>query len=209
MKKTRLFAALCALMLTMGLAGCKQESENSPTTPTAPTENPTPEYTGLTEQDAQALVDEKLPEGYTSEANGMLDKDENGNTHYLFRVFDGDKQEVGQVAIDKESGERHSYDGEKLLPYSDFVLYDPSVDAVIDWNGKYTNGEFTLELIQEDGHSFWFLFSDSGPEDVAQVTGNTAAYADGKLTFTMQEDGSLVVGGTETAFTGTYQPEET
>ena len=207
-------SVLCVVLLAANFAGC--QNVTPPTSSSASTsaqqgasssEPITDEDFTLKESDAQSLVDEKLPDGYTSEKSGTAEiADDAGTVHnyYIFSVKDANGAEVGEMAVDTESGERMNYAGEgEVTEYSDFPLYDTTTDAECDWNGIWKNDSASVELMQEDNTTFSFAFSD-GTENVARIKGNTAATDAGDITFTYGEDGSLLVGGENSTLSGTY-----
>ena len=226
MKYKRILAGLCAALLLAGslaaLPGCSKDETVTPPGQTNDANNdPNPPqdegFTHLTEKEAAALAQEKLPEGYTLAPCGLIDekggsvpadeisKDE--TFYYAFDVHDPEENRVGGVAIEIVSGDRFSYNGgtgeNVISEYADFPLYDAATDAQCDWNGIFQSGETTVELMQADNNSFEFAFSD-GTQGFARVKGNTAATTDGKLTFTMNEDDSLLIGGETAALAGSY-----
>lgn len=226
MKYKRMLAGLCAALLLTGcfaaLTGCSKDETVTPPAQTNDGNNhPTPPadegFTHLTEAEATALAQEKLPEGYKLSPAGLIDETgapvsedalQKGRTYYYaFDVHDPAETRIGGVAIEIVSGDRYSYSGgegdDVISEYADFPLYDAATDAQCDWNGIFQNGETTLELMQADNNSFEFAFSD-GTQGVARVKGNTAATTDGALTFTYGEDGSLLLGGENAALAGTY-----
>lgn len=126
-----------------------------------------------------------------------------GEAHdfYVFDVTDTAGAAVGQVAIDRETGEKYHYLGAGTLDdYSTFPLYDASVDAVCDWQGTYTTGTSVpvdLEILQGDANSFEYRFSD-GTSGNARISGNTAKSTDEKINFLFTEEAITVVGDTVT-----------
>ncbi len=210
-----LSAALLLFGMSIGLSGCGKPAEVTPPTqtqqPTTP--EPTPQDPApitLTEDEAKALVTERLPEGYQAEAAGTMESNQirQGAGYALFTVSDADGNQIGTVAIDQESGDRYNYAGEGMLSeYSDFPLYDAATDAQCDWNGVFVNGAISVELMQADSTSFEFYFSDEG-DGIARIQGNTAQTTDGAYTFVYdkQADGTaaLRIGGTDAAHAGTY-----
>lgn len=216
--RNRLAAGLLLLLLAAGpvLTGCeKQPGDNgqSVTPPSqtddANTDTPADTSANLTEKDAKSLVDEKLPEGYTSKYVSEVQSDqyEAGRKYKIFDVSDPDGKKIGAVAIDLISGDRYNYsDDGKLGDYSEFALYDAGTDAIMDWNGVFRNGDLSVELMQGDSNSFEFEFSDD-TAGVARIRGNTATYNDGELTFLYRDDGTLTIGGTLTELAGTYTPD--
>lgn len=213
--KNRVIAGLFALLLAagLGLTACTQDTGGQNVTPPAQTDGantdkPADTTANLTEKDAQSLVNEKLPEGYTSKYVSEIQSDEiqAGRKYKIFDVSNPDGKKIGAVAIDLTSGDRYNYtDDGKLTDYSQFALYDAATDAICDWNGTFQNGDLTVELMQGDPTSFEFQFSDD-TAGVARIQGNTASYNDGELTFAYGDDGSVRIGGTISELAGTYQP---
>lgn len=225
MKYKRLLAGLCAALLLAGslaaLTGCsKDETVTPPAQTNDANEDPNPPaegFTHLTEDEARALVAEKLPEGYTLSPCGLIDAQgntvsagdltEDAHFYYAFDVHDAADARVGGMAVEIVSGDRYNYNGGTgegvITDYADFTLYDPAQDAQCDWNGIFQSGETTVELMQADNNSFEFAFSD-GTQGVARVKGNTAATADGALTFAYRDDGAIEIGGEPAALAGVY-----
>ena len=220
MKKNqnRLATGLLALLLAAGLvlAGCEKQTGDTGQNVTPPTQTddantdtPADAAPNLTEKDAKSLVDEKLPEGYTSQYASEIQSDQYkaGRKYKVFDVSDPDGKKVGAVAIDLVSGDRYNYsDDGKLGDYSEFPLYNAGADAIMDWNGVFRNGGLTVELMQGDSSSFEFRFSDD-TAGVARIRGNTASYNDGELTFLYGDDGTLTIGGKLTELAGAYTPD--
>lgn len=216
--------ALIAL-LTLVLAGCgkddlpvtdPQAGTEPPTTEqgaTDPTDEPpeTPEDpapgTGLTGEEAKARVVESLNDDhYTAELTDetlTVGKDEESqHDYFVIDVKDLEGASVGRVAVDQQTGDKYNYLGDGVLDdYATFPLYDPTVDAVCDWEGSYTGpAKVTLDVLQGDGSSFEFAFSD-GTTGNAQIAGNTAKSVDGKINFLFSDDVITVAGG---GVTGNY-----
>ncbi len=115
-----------------------------------------------------------------------------------------DNKVVGQLAVDQETGEKFNYEGEgKLGAYSEFSLYDPEVDAEFDWEGVYTDGERTVELLPMDDNSFEYMIGDV--TGVAKINVAKAEDAENGITFSWDEGGNLVLVG---AVVGTFAPAE-
>lgn len=162
----------------------------------------------LTEQDAAALVAERLRgEGYTVALTdirletGQTD-DNNLREYFVFEVKDAQGASVGQVAVDKQTGEKYNYLGAGTLDdYDTFPLYDPETEEMYDWAGAYTGpAAVALEILQGDESSFAYSFSD-GTTGNARVKGNTAKSDDEEISFLFSEDIITVVGG---GLTGNY-----
>lgn len=140
MKFKKQILALCAAFLLLcsfgALTGCTDNSQTTPPQTTSdPNNDPAPDNnsvadSSVAEADAKKMVEEKLPEGYTAESKG--DAEVAGKKYYIFAVTNPEGNDAGSVAIDKESGERYNYDGEKISEYADFPLYDAATDAECD-----------------------------------------------------------------------------
>lgn len=215
------FAAVLALFALV-LAGCEQKQEVvEPQAETTKPANPqsealtlaeqaglleTKEPEGMSGEDAQALVMESIDgEQYAAELTELqlsVGKDEKStHDYYVFEVKDAAGAAIGQVAVDKETGDKYNYLGDGVLDeYKTFPLYDPAVDAVCDWAGLYEGPAVTLEILQGDSSSFEYLFSD-GTAGNASIAGNTAKSADGEISFLFSENIITVAGG---GMTGNY-----
>lgn len=215
------FAAVLVLFALV-LAGCEQKKEVvEPQAETTKPINPqsealtqaeqaglleTPEPEGMSGEDAQALVMETLDaEQYAAELTDQqlsVGKDEKStHDYYVFEVKDAAGAPVGQIAVDKETGDKYNYLGDGVLDeYKTFPLYDPAVDAVCDWQGAYEGPAVTLEILQGDSSSFEYQFSD-GTVGNAHITGNTAKSSDETISFLFSEDIITVAGG---GLTGNY-----
>ncbi|MCI5704025.1 hypothetical protein [Agathobaculum sp.] len=163
-----------------------------------------PEEKELSAEDAAARVTETLIEGdYTAaltDTQLQVGADE-GEAHdyYVFDIQDAVGASLGQVAVDKATGDKYTYLGDGMLDdYTKFPLYDPSVDAVCDWAGEYKGpAGVALEVLQGDPNSFEYIFSD-GTTGNAQISGNTAKSTDGEINFLFSEGVITVAGGTVT-----------
>ena len=115
---------------------------------------------------------------------------------------------VGQVAVDRVTGDRYSYPGEGVLGEYDALLSEPE-DTETDWAGCYaasSGASVTLEQIGEG--TFTFTFSD-GVTGTASADRDSAASEDGETRFLLHEDVLTVIGSGETGnYTLVEQPEE-
>ncbi len=212
MKFTKTTAALLAALMLLGsgalLAGCgNTQTTTPPTTTDSTTQEPatTPEDTttdGTVQQaDAQAMVLERLPDGYQATASSDYTKNE--QDYFVFAVSDTAGKTVGSVAINKQTGARYNYNGETITPYTDFPTFDAATDSTYTWDGIFTNGDVSIMLLQQDNTQFDFAFSD-GTQGFARITGNTATSNDAVFTFTFQDQNTLVIAGDNKTLAGTY-----
>lgn len=158
----------------------------------------------LSPEDAASSVTESLIEGgYTAaltDTQLQVGADEGAaHDYYVFDIQDAAGASFGQVAVDKETGDKYTYLGNGMLDdYAKFPLYDPSVDEVCDWAGTYKGpAGVALEVLQGDPNSFEYIFSD-GTTGSAQISGNTAKSSDGGINFLFSEGVITVAGGTVT-----------
>lgn len=212
------FLALLTLFVLV-LTGCTAEQkgeEQQQDTPTQPpkeiiSDDPIPkeeqEKTKLSEEEAKNLVAETIDaEKYTIELTddtlSVGSDDKTKHEYFVFEVKDAENASVGQVAIDKETGQKYHYLGDGVLDsYDTFPLYNHSAEAVCDWQGVY-NGPAgtTLEVLQGDASSFEYIFSE-GKAGNARITGNTAKSTDGGISFLFSDGVITVAGG---GMTGNY-----
>lgn len=217
MKRKLAFLALFALILS----ACGKETDVvEPAADKEPPSNPQSEVltqaeqagllekdepeAEITAQDAAARVTETLVEGdYTAELTDTQlqvgAEEQTVHDYYVFDILDAAGASLGQVAVDKTTGDKYTYLGDGMLDdYAKFPLYDPAVDAVCDWAGDYKGpAGVTLEVLQGDPSSFEYHFSD-GTAGNARISGNTAKSADGEVNFLFTEGVITVAGGTVT-----------
>ncbi len=209
MKRIRFGAVIAMLILALSLTACTKKNEQPADTDQTVTQDantvtqePDVDVT-LTEKDAQALVLEKLPDGYTAEFAGNVSSD---NHEYLvFQVKDAAGNDIGDVAIDTQSGERYNYEGEGYMSdYSNFALYDENQDAVCDWNGTFTkDAEHSVSLAQADSNSFEYSFT-ADKSGIARITGNTASDTNQTIRFIFTSETAIHIEDTDEAYTGDY-----
>ena len=121
--------------------------------------------------------------------------------YYVFAISRADGSDAGKAAVDCMTGQVYHYLGDGVLePYTSFLLYDGD-RAGQDWPGVYAdeNGRTLTLTLQEDG-SLSYTFSD-GTAGTAMVSGDTAASADGMLTFLLEQGIVTAAGG---SVTGNY-----
>lgn len=204
-----LAAAFCLL------AGCSKQnhqpaassagtSSSAPPAQSAPAASSSPaEDPKLTVSDARGLLAETIDTDtyliLNSGTHAKIDDDD----YYVFLIAaKKDNTAIGQVAVNARTGEKYNYKGQnKISDYADFELYDASADAVIDWEGTFSDGTRTLELIPMDERSFEYMLDDLN--GVARGTGNTATDEDNNLTFTYQDGVITLSGAAEGDFTRT------
>lgn len=202
-----LLAAFCLLCC----AGCEKNGADASSSP-APgvssslpvsdvTPTPPPESSDMSVSEARALLAETIDTDTYFILDGNTKVEVDGEGYYVFLVATKqDNKAVGQVAVNKRTGEKFNYQGEgQLSDYSDFQLYDPAVDAVAEWEGVFTDGTRTLELIPMDERSFEYLLDDLN--GVARGTGNTAEDEENGITFTYEEGSITLSGAAEGVFT--------
>ena len=109
-----------------------------------------------------------------------------------------DGSEVGQVAVDRVTGERYSSEGEGVLgDYGTMLTEDESEST--DWSGSYTceSSGVSVTLSQTDPEAFFYAFSD-GVSGAATAGKDSAASEDGAIRFLLHEGVLTVIGGGET-----------
>ncbi len=183
--------------------------------------------TELTSEGAKALILERLD--ITKYSVDLIDSSLSlkGNIYYSFLVREGNRIFEPALIVDKASGEIFCYDSSGTISdYSNFPLYNETLDTVCDWNGTFylydSIGSVMAELRlgQGDPHSFEFTISTKGSETktvtaVASIQSNTASYISPEgdsLHFVMSD---LAVAVTEEypnstipVFAGVYFPSE-
>lgn len=212
------FTALVALFVIV-LTGCAKDSENTQDNPDVQTNEPPkeevvtpiekeqPDIITLSEEDAKSRIAESIDqESYTLELKddtlSVGTAENTAHEYFIFDVKDVEGSSVGQVAIDKETGEKYHYLGDGTLDnYNTFALYNPAVDAICDWEGTYKGpASTTLEVLQGDSGSFEYQFSE-GKTGNARISGNTAKSNDGEISFLFSDGVITVAGG---GMTGNY-----
>lgn len=252
MKKTQQFVKKLFFVFfvtnSIFLIGCSktssEESDSSSITILPPTQTasplPTPsilpqtttpkatlaleESVELSSEDAKSLILERLDiTKYTVDlinSNLVI----NEKNYYSFLVSEGNTVFEPALIVDKKTGEIFCYDSMGTISdYSEFPLYNESLDVACDWNGLFycynsAGGiHSSLLLGQGDSHSFQFTLSvKDGFEEInitgiASIQGNSASYTneDGlTLHFVMSEHAVAVTeertSSTVTQFAGVY-----
>ena len=151
----------------------------------------------LSVSDARRIVAETIDTDTYLILDGKTNLEINSNKYHTFIIANkSDNKAVGQIAVDCKTGEKFNYKGENTIEdYSNFKLYDPQVDMNADWEGIFTDGTRTLELLPMDDKSFEYMIDDGEDGGTAQATGNTAKDISRDVTFTYGEDGSITISG--------------
>lgn len=157
----------------------------------------------LTVYESQQLAGEQFDsESYAvAPSSEKLECEIEGETHE-FAVFEVNRRtdgaSVGQVAVDRVTGDRYSYDGEGVL--GDYeALLSAGESGSIDWSGSYTceSSGLGVTLEQTDDTSFTYAFSD-GVTGSASISKDSAASEDGTVRFLLHEGVLTVIGEGET-----------
>ena len=188
-------AALCAALLT----GCAaQPAVQAPDSSDAIAAQP-PAAQPLSASEAEQRALAPLRAGCTAALTGeqlsVRAADGTSRDYYVFAISRADGSAAGKAAVDSVTGQVYHYLGDGVLePYESFLLYDGD-KAGQDWPGVYAdeNGRTLTLTLQEDG-SLSYTFSD-GTAGTAAVAGDTAASADGALTFLLGQGLVTVAGG--------------
>lgn len=150
-----------------------------------------------------------LAEGIDTEAYMILDGgtklEVEGQSYYVFIVANReDNRVVGQLAVNKETGEKYNYEGEGILgDYSEFRSMTRKPTRPLTGKASLQTANARLSCCRFDGRSFEYVLGDR--TGVARIDGGTAKDEENDVTFSWDEDGKLVLlGGVEGAFT----PEE-
>ena len=189
--------ALCAVLLTGCAAQPAAQGPDSSETVAAVRQ--------LTALEAEQRVLAPLRAGCTAvltdEQLSVRAADGTSRGYYVFAISRADGSDAGKAAVDCMTGQVYHYLGDGVLePYTSFLLYDGD-RAGQDWPGVYAdeNGRTLTLVLQEDG-SLSYTFSD-GTAGTATVSGDTAASADGMLTFLLEQGIVTAAGG---SVTGNY-----
>ncbi len=178
-----------------------------PVQPSEP-EQPEPEEADdITEAEALGSVKEPFDMAhYTIEMTDIqleISPPDSSEVHkfYVFVVKDDAGEEVGQIAVDRETGEKYTYKGEGIIEdYSVFPLYEPQ-HGDYDWEGEYESPSgLSLVITGREDDGFTYEFSD-GTGGYANITGDTAKSEDGEINFLLSEKIITVAGG---GLTGNY-----
>ena len=151
----------------------------------------------LSVADARRIVAETIDTDTYLILDGKTNLEIDSNKYHTFIIANkSDNKAVGQIAVDCKTGEKFNYKGENTIEdYSNFKLYDPEVDMEANWEGIFTDGTRTLELLPMDDKSFEYMIDDGEDGGTAQATGNTAKDISRDVTFTYGEDGSITISG--------------
>ena len=200
----RLLLLGAACLLT--LAACDRaqppaaSSGSEPPAASGSTPPPADEPAALSKEDALRLLSEDID----TEAYMILDASTkttvDGEDYYVFIVANrADNKPVGQIAVGAQTGEKYNYEGEGVLgAYADFSLYDPASTSTYAWEGLFSDGSSTLELLPMDDHAFEYTITTLSGDTlsgVAYITGNTANDEQNGQTFTFDVHGDLTLAG--------------
>lgn len=165
----------------------------------------------LTFDDAMSLVLEKIDDNiYTVSVQSK--KSEIGeNNYFIFEINDKITNFNDFIAVSDVSGDLFAYNNEKneVLPYSKFPLYNASVDAICDWDGKYTSQEngLSIEFMQADSNSFeFYITGEKELSGIGRIRGNTAHFEENNIVidFICTDKQTFILSGSE-EFTGEYK----
>ncbi len=216
MRKSMLGIILAAMCLLV-CAGCESGQAASSQAGASVSDLPVPaDASSASSSSAASQSTAKRASMSASDARGLLSETIDTDTYditegqangeyYVFTVTNkADGAAVGQVAVNQYTGEKHTYQEDGTLgDYSGFALYDPAVDAVASWEGIFSDGTRTLELLPMDDRSFEYALDDL--TGVARGTGNTATDEENGLVFTYEADGTITLSG---AAEGVFSPAE-
>lgn len=197
MGRRAVLAALCAVLLTGCAAQTAAQAPDSSETVAAVRQLTVSEA----EQRALAPLRAGCTAVLTDEQLSVRAADGTSRGYYVFAISRADGSDAGKAAVDCMTGQVYHYLGDGVLePYTSFLLYDGD-RAGQDWPGVYAdeNGRTLTLVLQEDG-SLAYTFSD-GTAGTAMVSGDTAASADGMLTFLLEQGIVTAAGG---SMTGNY-----
>lgn len=197
MGRRAVLAALCAVLLTGCAAQTAAQAPDSSETVAAVRQLTVSEA----EQRALAPLRAGCTAVLTDEQLSVRAADGTSRGYYVFAISRADGSDAGKAAVDCMTGQVYHYLGDGVLePYTSFLLYDGD-RAGQDWPGVYAdeNGRTLTLVLQEDG-SLAYTFSD-GTAGTAMVSGDTAASADGMLTFLLEQGIVTAAGG---SVTGNY-----
>ena len=189
--------ALCAVLLTGCAAQPAAQEPDSSETVAAVRQLTATEA----EQRALAPLRAGCTAVLTDEQLSVRAADGTSRSYYVFAISRADGSDAGKAAVDCMTGQVYHYLGDGVLePYTSFLLYDGD-RAGQDWPGVYAdeNGRTLTLVLQEDG-SLSYTFSD-GTAGTAMISGDTAASADGMLTFLLEQGIVTAAGG---SVTGNY-----
>lgn len=201
MGRRAVLAALCAVLLTGCAAQTAAQAPDSSETVAA--QPPAARQLTVSEAEQRALAPLRAgcTAALTDEQLSVRAADGTSRDYYVFAISRADGSAAGKAAVDCMTGQVYHYLGDGVLePYTSFLLYDGD-RAGQDWPGVYAdeNGRTLTLVLQEDG-SLSYTFSD-GTAGTAMVSGDTAASADGMLTFLLEQGIVTAAGG---SVTGNY-----
>lgn len=226
MKRIMKIAGICSIIL---LSGCVQKDEilpaaahntiNPQSQALAKAENAgllkEPEPILLSEWGAQKNISASLHDTY---AVTLLEEQENGSDileghpYFIFEVRNREGDFLGEIAVDRVTGDKYHYLGEEQFnSFETFLLSDTDEEPQIQWSGEYTKtNHLSLYVIQNDTDQFVYHFSD-GTEGTAYLSDNTAkSESEENTIFFLRSDEILTVIGKGVSGNYTLQaPAET
>gem|GEM_PF-1816300 len=180
---------ICSIIF---LSGCAQKDQILPA-PAHNTTNPQsqalakaenagllkdPEPILLSEWEAQKNITASLRDTY---AVTLLEEQGNGSDiieghpYFIFEVRNSEGDFLGEIAVDRVTGDKYHYQGEKQFDsFETFPLLDSDEEQPIQWSGEYISAkQISLYVIQNDTDKFIYQFSN-GTEGTAYLSDNTA-----------------------------------
>lgn len=171
---------------------------------TQPPADPPATPADLSKAEARRLLAEDIDTAAYMILDASTKTTVDGEDYYVFIVASReDNKPVGQVAVRLDTGEKFNYEGEGVLSdYAEFSLFDPEAAAAYSWEGQFSDGSRTLELLPMDETSFEYTLGDL--TGVAQISGNTAKDAENDVTLSFDDAGALTLTG---AAEGKFTPK--
>ena len=164
---------------------------------------PEPAASKLSKKDALHLLAEEIDTEEYMILDASTKTTVDGEDYYVFIVANRlDNKPAGQVAVSAQSGKKYNYEGEGVLgAYADFSLYNPADDRTYSWEGLFSDGTRSLELLPMDNTSFEYATAEL--VGVAHISDNTAVDEINKVTLTFDENGDLTLSG---SIEGVFSP---
>lgn len=150
----------------------------------------------LTKTEARRLLAEDIDTAEYMILDASTKTTVNGEDYHVFIVAGrADNKPVGQVAVSTKTGEKYNYTGEGTLgAYAEFSLYDTQAGIVYNWEGFFSDGSSTIELLPMDDSAFEYHIGED-MTGIAYIDGNTAEDEVNGQTFTFDAEGNLTLAG--------------